>query len=60
MRILDSSNIKYSQYEYEANQSLTGEEIASILHEDVNSVFKTLIAKGKSNDYYAFMIPVNK
>ena len=60
MRILDSSNIKYSQYEYEANQSLTGEEIASILHEDVNSVFKTLITKGKSNDYYAFMIPVNK
>lgn len=60
MRILDSNNIKYSQYEYEANQSLTGEEIASILHEDVNSVFKTLITKGKSNDYYAFMIPVNK
>ena len=60
MRILDSSNIKYSQYEYEANQSLTGEEIASILHEDVKSVFKTLITKGKSNDYYAFMIPVNK
>ena len=60
MRILDSSNIKYSQYEYEADQSLTGEEIASILHEDVKSVFKTLITKGKSNDYYAFMIPVNK
>ena len=60
MIILDSSNIKYSQYEYEANQSLTGEEIASILHEDVKSVFKTLITKGKSNDYYAFMIPVNK
>ena len=60
MRILDSSNIKYSQYEYEADQSLTGEDIASILHEDVNSVFKTLITKGKSNDYYAFMIPVNK
>ena len=60
MRILDSNNIKYSQYEYEANQSLTGEEIASILHEDVNLVFKTLITKGKSNDYYAFMIPVNK
>ena len=60
MRILESSNIKYSQYEYEADQSLTGEEIASILHEDVNSVFKTLITKGKSNDYYAFMIPVNK
>ena len=60
MRILDSNNIKYSQYEYEADQSLTGEEIASILHEDVKSVFKTLITKGKSNDYYAFMIPVNK
>ena len=60
MRILDSNNIEYSQYEYEANQSLTGEEIASILHEDVKSVFKTLITKGKSNDYYAFMIPVNK
>ena len=36
MRILYSSNIKYSQYEYEADQSLTGEDIASILHEDVN------------------------
>ena len=60
MRILDLNKIEYSQYEYKADQSLTGEEIAQLLNENVDSVFKTLVAIGKSKEYYVFMIPVNK
>ena len=60
MRILDLNKIEYSQYEYKADQSLTGEEIAQLLNENVDSVFKTLVAIGTSKEYYVFMIPVNK
>lgn len=60
MRILDELKIEYTSYEYEKNQSLTGADIASLLKEPPEQVFKTLICKGKSKSYYAFMIPVLK
>ena len=60
MRILDAHKINYSVYEYAPNQSLTGEDIAKILNESPDKCFKTLITQGKSKDYYAFLVPVNK
>ena len=44
---------------YEADATKTGEEIAELLHEDAERVFKTLVAQGKSGSYYVFVIPVN-
>lgn len=60
MRILDANKIKYEVFEYEPNQKLTGNDISKILNEPPEVVFKTLIAEGKSKEFYAFMIPVNK
>lgn len=60
MRILDSHKIHYEVYEYEANSKLTGSEIANILGENADSVFKTLVTVSKSKEYFVFMIPVNK
>ncbi len=58
MRVLDSLKISYSGHEYEADPGLTGEQIAGILGEDVNCVFKTLVTRGKTGQYYVFVIPV--
>lgn len=60
MRILDAHKISYSVFEYANDQTLTGEDIASILKEDPNKCFKTLITIGKTKNYYAFLVPVNK
>ena len=58
MRLLESRKIPYTAHSYEADPSLTGEEIARILGEDPDRVFKTLVARGKSGQYYVFVIPV--
>lgn len=58
MRVLDSKKISYVFHTYEANPTLTGEEIAGILKEPANHVFKTLVTQGKSNRNYVFVIPV--
>ena len=59
IRILDSKKIDYKTYTYEPDSTLTGEEIANILNEDVNRVFKTLVTQGKSGGYYVFVVPVS-
>ena len=58
IRILDSKKVDYKTYTYEPDSTLTGEEIANILNEDVNRVFKTLVTQGKSGGYYVFVVPV--
>ena len=60
MRILDSKNIEYKSYNYEADATLTGADVAHILNKPENTVFKTLVTVGKSNENYVFVIPVNK
>ncbi|SDH88818.1 Cys-tRNA(Pro)/Cys-tRNA(Cys) deacylase [Pseudobutyrivibrio sp. 49] len=58
MRVLDSKKIKYESHTYEADPTLTGEQIAGILGEDTEKVFKTLVTQGKTGTYYVFVVPV--
>ena len=58
MRILDSKKIEYVSHSYEPDATMSGEEIAGILGEDAEKVFKTLVTQGKSKAYYVFVIPV--
>lgn len=60
MRILDKSKISYKHYEYVNTNAISGMEVASILNQDPNQVFKTLVTISKSKKYYVFVIPVNK
>ncbi len=60
MRVLDQKKISYNHYSYEPDATLTGEEIAEILSEDVDKVFKTLLATNGKNVYYVFMVPANR
>ena len=58
MRVLDQKKIAYESHTYEADPTLSGEEIAGILGEDVEKVFKTLVTQGKTGAYYVFVVPV--
>ena len=58
MRVLDAKKINYTSHSYTPDATMTGEEIAQILGEDADKVFKTLVTQGKSGAYYVFVIPV--
>lgn len=60
MRVLDGKKINYKSHMYEPDASMSGEEIAAVLGEDADKVFKTLVTQGKSNQYYVFVIPVKR
>lgn len=58
MRVLDGKKISYESHSYEPDAAMSGEEIAGILGEMPEKVFKTLVTQGKSGAYYVFVIPV--
>ncbi len=58
MRLLDGRKIPYVSHSYEPDATMSGEEIAAILGEDPDKVFKTLVTQGKSGQYYVFVVPV--
>ena len=58
MRVLDGKKISYKSHSYEPDATMSGEEIAGILGEDPEKVFKTLVTQGKSGAYYVFVVPV--
>ena len=58
MRVLDGKKITYERHAYEADPTLSGSEIAGILGEPTEKVFKTLVTQGKSGVYYVFVVPV--
>ena len=60
MRVLDSKKVAYECRTYEADPGMSGEEIAGVLGEDPDRVFKTLVTQGKSGQHYVFIVPVKK
>ena len=59
MRILDKNKITYNSYSYVNTTAISGMEVATLLNQDPNHVFKTLVTIGHSKNYYVFVIPVN-
>ncbi len=60
MRILDQMNITYREHTYDSTEAISGTEVASILGEDPDQVFKTLVTVGASRQNYVFVIPVTR
>ncbi|MBQ2996808.1 MAG: Cys-tRNA(Pro) deacylase [Oscillibacter sp.] len=58
MRILDQNGISYAAHAYPADGPTDGVSVANILGQDVEQVFKTLVTKAASGNYYVFDIPV--
>ena len=58
MRILDAAGVDHQIHVFEADGTMTGVEIARMLGEEPEHVFKTLVTIGKSKEHYVFMEPV--
>ena len=59
-RVLDQKKIAYELHSYDADPALTGEDIAKILNEPSDCVFKTLVTVGKTGEHYVFVVPVKE
>ncbi|MBQ3848356.1 MAG: Cys-tRNA(Pro) deacylase [Clostridia bacterium] len=60
MRVLDQKKIPYRHHCYIDTGAVAGAEVAKILGEDPEKVFKTLVTVGASKRYYVFVVPVEK
>ena len=58
MRVLDKLKIKYNHYSYADTEAISGIEVATVLGQNPERVFKTLVTVGKSKQIYVYMIPV--
>ena len=59
MRLLEQADIPYEQHTYADTDAISGIEVANVLGQNPEQVFKTLVAVGKSGDHYVFVIPVS-
>lgn len=57
MRILDLNKIDYKEYTLNNNET-NGVNAANDLGLNLESTFKTLVTKGKSGNYFVFVVPV--
>lgn len=60
MRILESMKIPFTHYTYECDEFVDGMQIADKLSLPYDKVYKTLVTKGTSKNYFVFVIPVAK
>ncbi len=60
MRMLDKHKINYKHYTYTNTDAISGTEVAKVLNQNPQQVFKTLVTVSKSKKYYVFMLPVEK
>lgn len=58
MRILDKNKISYEHISYECDEFIDGLHTAAKTGAPVEQSFKTLVAQGKSKNYYVFVVPI--
>ena len=60
MRLLEQKKIEYKIHDYTQSGMIAGEDVARVLGENPDEVFKTLVTVGKSRQNYVFLVPVSK
>ena len=59
MRILDTAQIAYEYKTYEhGKEAIDGMNVARLLHQDSESVCKTLVCIANTKEYFVFVVPV--
>jgi len=58
MRILDQKKIEYKSHYYDTEEAISGVEVAEMLGQNPDHVFKTLVTVGASKTNYVFVVPV--
>lgn len=60
MRVLDQKKVSYVSHSYVDTDAISGVEVAKVLNQDPNQVFKTLVTIGASKKYYVYLVPVHR
>lgn len=60
MRILDREKIEYESFFYECEEFEDGIHTADMLGLEHKLVYKTIVTKGHSGNYYVFVLPIEK
>jgi len=60
MRFLDKNKIKYKKIVYDCDEFIDGTEVAKKLGQPFERTFKTLVTVGKNENYFVFVLPVDK
>lgn len=60
IRLAEQKKLNVLIHTYSPDQAISGMEVASVLGQDPNRVFKTLVTVGRSGVHYVFVVPVNK
>lgn len=58
MRILDRNKIEYKAITYQCDEFIDGLHTAKLTGAPVEASFKTLVMRGKSGQYYVFVVPI--
>lgn len=58
MRVLDQKKVAYKAHCYVGTDAIAGQEVAAVLGQREEQVFKTLVTVGKSGQNYVFAVPV--
>lgn len=58
MRILDQKKIPYKSHTYDSAEAISGKEVMTVLGQNPEQVFKTLVTIGASKCNYVFVVPV--
>lgn len=58
MRLLDQKKISYTSYTYDSTEAISGMEVVTVLKQNPEQVFKTLVTVGASKKNYVFVVPV--
>jgi len=59
MRLLDQGGIAYEPHYYADTEAISGLEVADVLGQDPDQVFKTLVTVGHTQEHYVFVLPVS-
>ena len=59
MRLLEQAGIEYREHIYADTGAVAGTEVAAVLNEDPDRVFKTLVTVGYRGEHYVFVVPVS-
>lgn len=60
IRLLEQKKIPFTIHNYTDSGAVSGMEVAAVLGENPEAVFKTLVTVGKSGGHYVFVVPVNR
>lgn len=58
MRILETMKIPFEAHTYECDEFIDAIQIADMLHQPYEKMYKTLVTQGSSKNYFVFVIPI--